>query len=107
MKPFEKGVQASMFDLISSGVRGAMTNGDTYGIWLANGENDMSFKMEVWRDKFKVEMGARSALHVKEHGYSGKLNLRLSKDLHRRLALESSAQGVSLNNWITTKLARS
>jgi|SRR5439155_25883216 len=39
--------------------------------------------------------------------YSGKLNLRMSKDLHRRLALESSAQGVSLNNWINKKLARS
>lgn len=38
--------------------------------------------------------------------YSGKLNLRMPKDLHRRLALESSAQGVSLNNWINTKLAR-
>lgn len=38
--------------------------------------------------------------------YSGRLNLRLSKDLHRRLALESSAQGVSLNSWINTKLAR-
>jgi predicted HicB family RNase H-like nuclease len=30
----------------------------------------------------------------------------MSKDLHRRLALESATQGVSLNNWITTKLAR-
>ena len=39
--------------------------------------------------------------------YSGKLNLRMAKELHRRLALESSAQGVSLNNWINTKLARS
>lgn len=39
--------------------------------------------------------------------YSGKLQLRMSKELHRRLALESSTQGVSLNNWINTKLARS
>ena len=38
--------------------------------------------------------------------YSGKLNVRLSKELHRRLARESSAQGVSLNHWITMKLAR-
>lgn len=38
--------------------------------------------------------------------YSGKLNLRMSRELHRRLALESSAQGVSLNNWINTKLER-
>lgn len=39
--------------------------------------------------------------------YSGKLNLRMPRDLHRRLALESSAQGVSLNHWINTKLTRS
>lgn len=39
--------------------------------------------------------------------YSGKLNLRLSRELHRRLALESSTQGVSLNTLINTKLARS
>jgi predicted HicB family RNase H-like nuclease len=38
--------------------------------------------------------------------YSGRLNVRMAKDLHRRLALESAAQGVSLNNWINTKLAR-
>ena len=38
--------------------------------------------------------------------YSGRLNVRMSKDLHRRLALESATQGVSLNNWITTKLSR-
>ena len=39
--------------------------------------------------------------------YSGKLNLRMSKELHRRLALESSVQGVSLNTLINTKLSRS
>lgn len=39
--------------------------------------------------------------------YSGKLNVRLPKELHRQLALESSAQGVSLNTLINTKLARS
>lgn len=39
--------------------------------------------------------------------YSGKLNVRMSKELHRRLALESSVQGVSLNTLINTKLARS
>jgi predicted HicB family RNase H-like nuclease len=39
--------------------------------------------------------------------YSGKLNLRMSKELHRRLALESATQGVSLNALINTKLVRS
>ena len=39
--------------------------------------------------------------------YSGKLNLRMSKELHRCLAAESSTQGVSLNALINSKLARS
>jgi len=39
--------------------------------------------------------------------FSGKLNVRMSKELHRRLAAESSSQGVSLNALINTKLARS
>ena len=37
--------------------------------------------------------------------YSGKLNVRMSSDLHRRLALESEYQGVSLNALINLKLA--
>jgi len=79
MKPFEKGVQDSLFDMISTGMRGKMTNGDTYGLWLLGGDEiDMSFKMETWREKFKVEMGARTAMHVKEHGYRGKLDMAQS-----------------------------
>lgn len=38
--------------------------------------------------------------------FSGRLNLRMSKDLHRRLALESELQGVSLNSLINLKLQR-
>jgi predicted HicB family RNase H-like nuclease len=37
--------------------------------------------------------------------YSGRLNVRISKELHRRLAAESAAEGVSLNTLINTKLA--
>lgn len=43
---------------------------------------------------------------IGKRSFSGKLNLRMSKDLHRRLSLESTAQGVSLNTLINTKLAR-
>jgi predicted HicB family RNase H-like nuclease len=37
--------------------------------------------------------------------YSGRLNVRMPKELHRRLAAESAAEGVSLNTLINTKLA--
>lgn len=38
--------------------------------------------------------------------FSGKLNLRLGADLHRHVAVESAAQGVSINEWITQTLSR-
>ena len=37
--------------------------------------------------------------------YSGTLNVRLPKYLHRQLAIEAAEQGVSLNQLISTKLA--
>jgi hypothetical protein len=75
MKPFENAVRESMFDLIYSGIRGHMTNGDTYGVWLVGEENNTAFKIETWRQKYTVEMAARAAAHVKDHGFKGKANL--------------------------------
>jgi predicted HicB family RNase H-like nuclease len=37
--------------------------------------------------------------------FSGTLNLRMSKHLHRQLALEAAQEGISLNQWINAKLA--
>jgi predicted HicB family RNase H-like nuclease len=37
--------------------------------------------------------------------FSGKLNLRMPEELHRKLALEAARQGVSLNQLINLKLA--
>jgi predicted HicB family RNase H-like nuclease len=40
----------------------------------------------------------------KKH-FSGKLNLRMPSHLHRQLSIEADREGVSLNQWITMKLA--
>ena len=37
--------------------------------------------------------------------YSGKFVVRVPRGLHARLAREAKAQGVSLNQWVTTRLA--
>ncbi len=37
--------------------------------------------------------------------YSGKFNIRMPQDLHRRLARESAEQNVSLNQYVVSKLA--
>jgi len=41
---------------------------------------------------------------ISHRAYSGKLNVRMPQELHRRLAGEASLQGVSLNDWINHKL---
>lgn len=38
--------------------------------------------------------------------YSGKLNIRIPKSLHRQLSLDAQRDGVSLNQYIVYKLAR-
>lgn len=37
--------------------------------------------------------------------YSGRLNLRMPKQLHQRLTIEAAQQGVSLNDWLNHKIA--
>lgn len=41
---------------------------------------------------------------LSKRSYSGTLNLRMPKYLHRQLAIEAAHEGVSLNHWINTKL---
>jgi antitoxin HicB len=42
-----------------------------------------------------------------DHRLSGKFNVRVPKDLHRALVAAARAQGVSLNLYVATVLARS
>ena len=71
MKPLETPQREATFDLIYSGLRGHMTNGDTYGVWLAGDRNDTSFPMESWKLKHAVELAAKAAVHLKDRGYKG------------------------------------
>jgi predicted HicB family RNase H-like nuclease len=53
-----------------------------------------------------AEAGEQIPVPLGKRNFSGRLNLRMPKDLHRRLALESETQGVSLNSLINSKLQR-
>jgi predicted HicB family RNase H-like nuclease len=53
-----------------------------------------------------AEEGEQLPVPLGKRNFSGKLNLRMPKELHRRLALESETQGVSLNALINSKLER-
>lgn len=86
MKPMEMPMRETLFDLIYSGARGNMTNGDTFGVWLVGEKNDTSFPMETWKEKFAVEMGAKAVSHMKDQGFKGRANLALAlADVNRIL----------------------
>jgi hypothetical protein len=78
MKPFEKAASETLFDLIYSGARGHMTNGDTYGVWLVNDQNNTTFKMETWKQKYAVEIAAKAVKYVKDNGFKGRARLSLA-----------------------------
>jgi predicted HicB family RNase H-like nuclease len=42
---------------------------------------------------------------ISEKCYSGKFQIRIPPELHRQLALEASEQNISLNRYISNKLA--
>jgi predicted HicB family RNase H-like nuclease len=44
---------------------------------------------------------------ISERKYSGKFQVRITPELHRMLAIEAQEQNVSLNRYISNKLARS
>ena len=54
----------------------------------------------------KLEKKLPIPVPLKESDYSGKFVLRLPKSLHRKLAIEASNEGVSLNQWACYKLAQ-
>jgi predicted HicB family RNase H-like nuclease len=52
-----------------------------------------------------IEEGEAIPEPFSKRTYSGKLNVRMPEAMHRRLAIEAAEQGVSLNQWINTKLS--
>ena len=41
-----------------------------------------------------------------EKPYSGRFNVRLSPQVHQRIALKAARDGVSLNNWVASTLSK-
>ena len=42
---------------------------------------------------------------ISEKNYSGKFQVRITPELHRRLAIEAAEENVSLNRYVSYKLA--
>lgn len=64
----------------------------------------ISLVSEVLADM--VANGEKVPEPLAERTYSGKFMVRVTKDLHRRLAIEAAEQQVSLNRLVSDRLAR-
>lgn len=52
-----------------------------------------------------TDSGEKIPEPISKRRFSGKLNLRMPEQLHRRLSLEAEREGISLNQWINAKLS--
>jgi len=77
--------------------------------WGEAYEEAYAMLREIQRDNIQdlIEKGLDVPKPVLEESYSGRLNLRMSKSLHRRLAEVAQEDGVSLNTLIINSLHES
>jgi len=80
---------------------GCMTEGDTQEEALTNLEDAMVAWVEV-----KLEDGEPIPAPATVDDYSGKFIVRVAKSLHRDIARRADLEGVSLNAYVSTQLAR-
>jgi predicted RNase H-like HicB family nuclease len=80
----------------------AWQNARTHGRTLAEATKNGRAVLELLIQS-AVENG--EAIPAAEQRHSGNLRLRLPVSLHGRLAREAEREGVSLNQWIVSKLA--
>lgn len=80
----------------------AWQNARTHG---ATPEAAVRNAREVLALLIKSAVAHGEAIPPGERAHSGNLRLRLPVSLHGRLAREAEREGVSLNQWIVTRLA--
>ena len=87
-----------------------MFRGEILGL---NGGADFYFKNpEELRREFKISLETFLSV-CQEKGispkkdFSGKFNLRISKELHQKISLEAASEGKSINQWVVETLTNS
>jgi len=80
------------------GWQNARTHGATLEEATRNGREVLNLLIEAARKNGE-------AIPAPERRYSGNLRLRLPISMHARLARDAEREGVSLNQWIVSKLA--
>lgn len=81
---------------------GCFTDGDTPEDALENAEQAIEEWLEIAKEDGRPVPEPKKA---RDYLFSGKFTLRIPKSLHRRLAEKAEANGVSLNQYVSTLLA--
>ncbi|MCR5022931.1 MAG: toxin-antitoxin system HicB family antitoxin [Lachnospiraceae bacterium] len=79
---------------------GCQSTGDSLEELMVSLNEAMEGYLEV-----KLENNIPIPMPQQDDNYSGKFIVRLPKSLHKRLSIEASKEGVSLNQWACYKLA--
>lgn len=79
---------------------GCQSTGDSLEELMVSLNEAMEGYLEV-----KLENNIPIPMPQQDDNYSGKFIVRLPKSLHKRLSIEASKEGVSLNRWACYKLA--
>ncbi len=79
---------------------GCQSTGDTLEELMDSLTEAMEGYIEV-----KLENGLPIPVPQQDDKFSGRFVVRLPKSLHKRLSIEASNEGVSLNQWACYKLA--
>lgn len=77
---------------------GCVTHGDTPEVALRNGLE----AAQLWLDSARKH---NHPIPKPTREYSGRMTLRIPHSLHQRIAEEAEREGVSINQWVLTKLA--
>ena len=83
-------------------LKGCMSDGETVAEAY---ENITEAKREWFSDMLGRNIPIPEPTDTSSETYSGRFVVRMPKSLHKTLAELSKAEGVSLNQYITTKLA--
>lgn len=76
--------------------------------WLADNQIEALQGVERTVDGILDDLeaeGEQLPQPLAERSFSGKLNLRLGSDLHRKVALEAAEAGLSINSYVVRKVS--
>lgn len=77
MEDLQEANEATLFELIRSGVGGQMRAGDTYGLWTFNKVTQAGqFPMQVWDPKKSTQQGTIAAAFVNQRHYEKSPNIK-------------------------------